>query len=59
MKVKFNSDDYLPLKKTLELYNMLIVVRSLFHEGNKYDTQVLFDECLYKLAATCRNKFAQ
>ena len=40
MKVKFNSDDHLPLKKTLELYNMLIVVRSLFHEGNKYDTQV-------------------
>ena len=36
MKIKFNSGDDLPLKKTLELYNMVIVVRSVFHEGNKY-----------------------
>ena len=27
----FTSIDHLPLKKTLELYNMIIVVRSLFH----------------------------
>ena len=26
----------LPLKKTLEPQNMVIVVRSLFHKGNKY-----------------------
>ena len=36
MKIKFNSGDDLPLKKTLELYNMVIVVRSVFHECNKY-----------------------
>ena len=45
MKIKFNSDKYLPLKKTLELLNMIIVV---FHEGNKYYPQVFSDECLYK-----------
>ena len=45
MKIKFNSDKYLPLKKTLELLNMIIVV---FHEGNKYYAQVFSDECLYK-----------
>ena len=33
MQIKFNSDDNLPLKKTLELYNMVIVVRSVFHDG--------------------------
>ena len=30
MKIKFNSDDDLPLKKTLKLCNMVIVVRSVF-----------------------------
>ena len=36
MKKKINSDDDLPLKKTLELYDMIIIVRSIFHEGSKY-----------------------
>ena len=31
MKIKFNSDNYLPLKRTLELYNIVVVVRSVFH----------------------------
>ena len=38
MKIKFNSDDDLPLNKTLELYNMIIVLRSVFHD----DKQILF-----------------
>ena len=49
MKIKFNSDDHLlPLDKTLELYNMIIVVRSLFHEGNECYTQVFFRGINYK-----------
>ena len=36
IKTKFNSHKNLPLKKKLELYNMLIVFRSFFHKGNKY-----------------------
>ena len=36
MKIKFNSDGNLPLKKTIELYNMITVVRSVFHEDSKY-----------------------
>ena len=36
MKIKFNLDDDLPPKKTLELYKMIVAVRSLFHEGDKY-----------------------
>ena len=35
MKIKSNSDDDLPLNKTLELHNMIIVVRSVFHENTK------------------------
>ena len=49
MKIKFNSNDYLSLKKPLELCNMVINVRSVFHEDNKYYPQVLIDKCLYKL----------
>ena len=37
MKIKFNSDDDLPLKKTLKFHNMIIVVRSVFHKDNKYN----------------------
>ena len=41
MKTKFNSDDDdLPSNKTLELRNVIKVIRSVFHEGNKYYLQV-------------------
>ena len=36
MKVKFNSDNELPLNKTTEILSMIIVVRASFHENNKY-----------------------
>ena len=49
MKIKFNSDDDLPLKKYLKFCIMVIVARSVFHEGNKYYSQIFLDECLYKL----------
>ena len=32
MEIKFNLDEDLPLK----LYNLIIAVRSVFYEGNKY-----------------------
>ena len=49
MKIKFNSDDELPLNKTTETPSIIIVVTAVFHENDKYYTQVLLDECLYKL----------
>ena len=36
MKIKFNSDDELPLNKTIEIPTMAIVVRAVFHKNNKY-----------------------
>ena len=42
MKIKFTSDDKLPLNKTIETPSMIIVVR-------KYYPQVFLDECLYEL----------
>ena len=48
MKIKLNSDDNLPLK-AFEFYNMIILVRSVFHQGNNYHSQAFLGECLYKL----------
>ena len=49
MKIKFNSEHNLLLKKILKLYNLTIVVRSVFQEDNKYYPQVFLNECLHKL----------
>ena len=48
MKIKFNSDDELPLNKGIEITIMIAVVRSVFNE-NKYYPQLFLDECLHKL----------
>ena len=49
MKIKLNSDDELPLNKTIEIPSMTIVLRAIFYENNKYYSQVFLDEYLYKL----------
>ena len=49
MKIRFNSDDELPLNKTMEIPSMIIVVRAIILENNKYYQQVFLDECLYEL----------
>ena len=36
MKKKFDSDDNLPLNKTIEIPILTIVVRAVFHKNNKY-----------------------
>ena len=48
VKIKFNLDDDLPLKKKLELANMIIVVRFVFHEDSIYYPHVFLDKNLYK-----------
>ena len=49
IKTKFNSDDGLPLYKTIKIPTITIIVRAVFHENNKYYPQVSSDECLYKI----------
>ena len=44
MKIKFNSDDDLPLNKTLEPHNVLIVISSVFHESNRSYPHIFLDE---------------
>ena len=49
MKIKFNSDDDLPLNKPLKFYSMTITIRSLFEEDGKLYLKVSPDDTLYEL----------
>ena len=49
MKIKFDTDDDLPLNKPLKLHMVTIIVRSVFQEGKKLYPQIYLDECLYEL----------
>ena len=49
IKIKFISDDELPLNKMIEFSHVIMAVRDAFHENNQYYPQVFLDECLYKL----------
>ena len=41
MKIRFGSDENLPLNKTIEIFIMTILLRVIFHKNNKYYPQVL------------------
>ena len=49
MKIKFNSDDNLPLNKPLKFHLMTITIRSIFEEDGKLYPQVFLDDTLYEL----------
>ena len=49
MKIKFNLDDDLPLKKPLKFHLMTITIRSVFSENGKLYPQVFLDDTLYEL----------
>ena len=40
MKIKFDTDDDLPLNKKLKFPTMTIVIRSVFEEDGKYYPQI-------------------
>ena len=49
MKIKFNSDDNLPLNKPLKFHNMTITIRSVFEEDGKLYPQIFLDDTLHEL----------
>ena len=58
MKIKFNLDDELTLNITIEVSTMKIVVRTIFHENNKYYSQQVFsDECVKNIKMDSKNEF--
>ena len=50
MKIKFNSDENLPLNKQLTFHNMTITIRSVFEENGNLYPQVFLDDALYELS---------
>ena len=49
MKIKFDSDDNLPLNKSLKFHNMTITIRSVFEEDDKLYLQIFLADTLYEL----------
>ena len=49
MKIRFNSDDSLPLNKPIKFHNMTITIRSVFEEDDKLYPQVFLDDTLHEL----------
>lgn len=51
MKIKINSNDDLPLGKTLTMHNIVICIKFAFNNNyNYYYFQVVLQKCLNKLA---------
>ena len=49
MKIKFNSDDDLPLNKPLKFHLMTIIIRYVWSEDAKLYPQLFSDDTLYEL----------
>ena len=56
MKIKFSSDDNLPLNKPLKFHNMTITIRSVFEDEDKLYPKDFLDNTLYELTyKKCQN----
>ena len=49
MKIKFNSDDDLPLKKPLKFHAMIIIIKSVFEEDGQLYPQDFLDDVFHEL----------
>ena len=49
MKIKFNSDDDLPLNKLLKFHIMTLIIRCVISEDGKLYPQLFLDDTLYEL----------
>ena len=47
MKIKFSSDDDIPLIKQLYFLTITVIIRNIFEKDDKYYPQCFLDECLY------------
>ena len=47
MKIKFDSDDNLPLNEVLKFHVLTIIIRNVFEKDRKYYPQIFLDDCLY------------
>ena len=48
-KIRFESNDNLPLNKPIKLRLLIIIIRSVFSEDGKFYPQLFLDDALYEL----------
>ena len=49
MKIKFDSDDNLPLDTVLKFQILTIIIRNIFEKDGKYYPQIFLDDSLYEI----------
>ena len=47
MKIKFNSNDNIPLNKHLNFSIITVIIRNIFEKYGNYYPLLLLDQCLY------------
>lgn len=50
LKVGIDLDSDSPLAKTILMCNLVMLIRSPFHDENKYHPKVFLEECVCKVA---------
>ena len=48
MKIRFKTNDDLPLSKIIKIHVCVVIVSSIFKEDNEYHPQVLLHDCFYE-----------
>ena len=49
MKIKFESNDNLSIDNIVNMYQVTIIIRSVFARNNKFYPQLFLDDALYEL----------
>ena len=49
IKIRFESDDDLPLSKTFNIVDMIVVAASVLEKNGSYYPQFFLHECAYNL----------
>ena len=49
MKTKFESNDNLPTDNIANMHQVIIIIRSIFAQNNKFYPQLFLDDTLYEL----------
>ena len=49
MKIKFNTDDNIPLNKIIYFPTISVIIRSITQKDDKYYPQLFLYECLHQV----------
>ena len=56
-RIKIDSNDFSPLEKTLDLHNVIILIKSILNTNqNRYYSNIFLQNCLYQLPENNDNK---